>query len=383
MNTRTITAAALAAGILFQAQGFTQDAARTSTSTTPAPATADPEAAAREVWRSFVAKNPATGKGCFHASYPNFSWESVDCQATPPHPRAGAPAGAAGGHFDYVAGTSGLISSALGSFVTNSLESVTSVGGAANEGGRPILGSNEYSLQINTNSEGNTPACGKQTACTVWQQFMYATDYNGPGKAALFMQYWLQHWTGSCPSGWTTQFTSNDTGQETSCYRNQSLSLPVPNIPIAELGNVTLNASATSGGLDTLSLTYRSAQSFEAWQVSADDSALLGGLDISSVWHNAELNVLGDMEYAEADFNPGSSITVQLGVGDGSNSAPACLGPSGFATTGETNNLNLGACHTGASYIEFTESLPPSGPLCLFPRVEIDGKCGPKGAQPQ
>jgi hypothetical protein len=392
VNTLTVIAVALAAGMLFQAQGFTQDAAPSGASADRAPAAADSEAAAREIWRSFVANNPAPGKGCFHLSYPNYSWDSVDCKQTTPraHPPAGAPAGAAGNHYDYVAGSSGLISFALGTFITNDVESVTSVGGAANEGGNPILGPNEYSLQINTNSNGNTSACDKQPACTVWQQFMYATDYNGKGEAALFMQYWLQQWTGTCPKGWTTQPTSNDTGTKTSCYKNQAIALPLPDIPIANLGNVTLNASATPGGNDTLSLTYRTDESFEAWQVSAEDSpvrdkdgTLLSGLDISSVWNDAEFNVLGDMEYAQAAFNAGASITVQISVGDGSNSAPACLGPSGFATTGESNNLNLDSCRTGASYIEFTESVPPPGPLCLPPSMEIDGKCTPKGGLPQ
>ena len=360
MNTRAITAAALAAGLLFQAQGFTQDTVLNGTSTAPAPAAADPEAAAREIWRSFVVKNPAPEQGCFRSSYPNFVWERTDCKDTPTrvHPPAGAGAGA---HYDYVAQSTGLISFAQGGFITNGVESVTSVGGNSNEGGSPILGSGEYSLQLNTNSNGNSAACGKQAACTVWQQFMYATDYNGKGEAALLMQYWLQHWTGPCPTSWTTQRTGNDTGTETSCYKNNSVSLP--DIPITELGRVTFIAYATPGGNDTLILTDCNAEeSCGAWSVTGDDSVL----DIGSVWQQAEFNVLGDMEYAEAQFNPGSSITEQLYLIDGSSAAPTCVPPSAQnGTTGETNNLNLGTCQTGVfinPYIEFTESAPPAPP---------------------
>jgi hypothetical protein len=367
MKTRTIAAAALAAGMLFQALGFAQDAVGSASSSARAPKAADPEAMAREIWRSSVVKNPAPGKGCFHLSYPNYLWEQTECDQTPTgfQPRAGAPAATEGARGDYAANSTGLIYFVRGVFVTSGVESVASVGGMANEGGVPILGPNEYSLQINTNSQDSTAACDKQTSCTVWQQFMYATDYYGPGKAGLIIQYWLQHWTGTCPTqdGWRTQRTPNDTGTETSCYRNSNPKF-LPDIPIAELGNVTMNAYATPGGSDSLMLTYSTDDHIEAWQVSDEDSDPLG-VDIASVWRTAEFNVFGDMEFAEAVFNTGSSITLQLNLDDGT---PICS-PPGSGTTGETNNLNLGPCQTGASYIEFTESLPWQ-PLAVVSPIE-------------
>ena len=350
MNTRTITAAALAAGILFQAQAFSQDAVRSATSA--APASADPEAVAREQWRSFIAKNPAPQKGCFHVSYPNVVWEGAECKETQTrihpvhvHPPAGGPEVVGNGN-DYAAEAQGLISFVQGALVLTGVESVTSVGGS---GG--ILGSNEYSVQLNTNSDSTTSVCADHSACRVWQQFVYATDYNSSGEAALFMQYWLLGWNASCPSGWRS-FSS---GTQTDCYKN-SQSVSLPDIPIANLGDVTIVTYATPGGNDVLTLTYGAFGSgFESWSVTAEDSVV----DIGSVWHAAEYNVVGDSGGSEAEFNPGSSITVQLILLDGSNSAPACVGQGG--TTGETNNLNLGTCQAAVfidPYIEFTESLP-------------------------
>jgi hypothetical protein len=66
---------------------------------------------------------------------------------------------------------------------------------------------------------------------------------------------------------------------------------------------------------------------------------------------------VGDAGGSRADFNKGASITVKVAVTDGSTAAPSCIADDG--TTGETNNLNLGAC-TAASgtspSIQFTES---------------------------
>src|ERR1700677_1773713 len=41
-------------------------------------AAVDPESVAHANWRAGMAQIPKPGKGCFHASYPEFVWESVD-----------------------------------------------------------------------------------------------------------------------------------------------------------------------------------------------------------------------------------------------------------------------------------------------------------------
>jgi hypothetical protein len=69
MNTRTIAAIALVAGLVVETQGFAQVAISTGTSAsiaTVAATTSDPEQAARKTWRSVMANIPVQGKGCFH-----------------------------------------------------------------------------------------------------------------------------------------------------------------------------------------------------------------------------------------------------------------------------------------------------------------------------
>jgi len=368
---RTLATAGLAAGLIVHTQGFAQVAISTSPgvrTATDAARTFDPEAAARETWRAVIRNAPEPGKGCFHVKYPNVAWESVECAGSPAHPARAA----AGNHYDYVAQATGLISRAAGDFegATN-VTSETSVGGDKGATDGP----NEYDLQMNTNSNGRTDACGDYTDCTVWQQYIYATDYNcggtACGQAALFIQYWLLSWTGNCPKdywGNNWQLGGKPWPDNNGCFKNSS-QVALPDIPVNELGCcVRLIASAQAGKNDSLALEYGD----DVYFVSGDDSVL----DIASVWTQAEFNVVGDNEYSQAQFNLWSSIPVTLVLTDGSNSAPTCVPPQYYdGTTGETNNLNLGTCYVGVGepygspvsiptpYIQFTQSLIPIMPI--------------------
>jgi hypothetical protein len=309
-------------------------------------AAADPETAARNAWHQMMKQSPATEQGCFHASYPSVAWEKTDCATglarVPRHvkPAAGAPE-VVGNGGDYVGEATGLITSAAGDFVVSGVKSEKSVGVAA-FGGGGILGSNEYSVQINTNDGSETSACAGHYGCTVWQQFVYATDYYGAGKAAVFMQYWLLDWGSSaCPSGFG-KYGSD-------CYTNSPLAA-APDIPITSLSQLELAASVQLGGTDSVTLYYGS----DVVTVNSRDSML----DIASVWNKVEFNIVGDAGGSQAQFNSGSSLKVILAFSDGSASTPKCLANAG--TTGETNNLNLGSCSASVFYgvplIEFTES---------------------------
>jgi hypothetical protein len=366
MNKRTIAAAALAAGLIVQTQGFAaQGFAQVATATRASTATVavDPEAAARKNWRKLIANNPVSAEGCSHVSYPNFSWESVECKVVPPRVQPvrvnspGEAPGSVGNGNDYIAQAQGLISYAAGEF---QITGVTSETGVSVNGGGGILGPNEYMVQINTNNDRTTSACAGHSGCTVWQQFMYATDYDGNNtQSAVFIQYWLFKWNAVCPSGWWP----SDNASHEDCYRNSS-HVEVPHLPVTELGNIAFTASATPGGNDVLMLVDGS----DAYVVTANDNVL----DIGSVWYQAEFNVVGDTNRAQADFNNGSSINVILQLADGSNSAPSCV--RGIATTGETNNLSLGACQAFVFLgpaIEFTESL--TSPYRIPPIVGVKG----------
>jgi hypothetical protein len=311
-------------------------------------AAVDPESVARAGWRAVMAHNSTPAAGCFHASYPNLVWENVACSKAQPRvhplhaqPKNGAPestGGTATANNDYAAWATGLITEAFGFFETSGVKS--EVGVSIFGGG--ILGPNEYSIQLNTNEWETTSACdGGQSGCRVWQQFIYATDYIGEGEAAVFMQYWLLDWGYSqCPLGFFQDYQN--------CYANSFL-MPAPDVPITDLGNVVLAGSAAAGGNDTVAFTFES----EAYSITFPDAVL----NISTVWNKAEFNVVGNAGGARADFNAGSSITVNLDLADGSTAAPTCLANGG--STGESNNLNAGACTTagGIPHIQFIESL--------------------------
>ena len=434
LHRRAIAAAVLAAGMVVHTQGFAQVAMSTSPSAggaADAQAMSGPEKAARQTWRAVMRNTPLPGKGCFHVSYPNVAWEHLECKeakprANPPSVDGQAGAPGAGDGTDYVAQTQGLINFAAGKFFVSGVTSETGLDPALSNPGKNVYvyGPNEFSLQLNTNNRCasttpaeycvttptgsfvHTAACGDYGDCDVWQQFMYATDYNQPGEAALFMQYWLYNWNGNgnCPkSYWGTganggvlggppYYGWTPSGYGYYCYKNSKFAA-LPDIPVTNLGDVILSASAVIGGDDVIWLEYAD----DSWAISAADSSLASnpGLDIASVWNQAEFNVVGDMDSSEATFNHGAQITVLLAIDDGSRSAPSCLNNVG--TTGETNNMSLGTCltgvgteiyfdgcgnHTGTGcvpwsldspYIEFTETVPfphfPP-PVCIVCRFK-------------
>ena len=307
------------------------------------------EQSAKDSWRHDIAQIATPAEGCFHATYPSVVWEQVACkQLTPrahPVPRhiVFGQEQTAGNGNDYTLNTTSAISKAVGSFPTYSgVTSEKSVGVAAyGDGG--ILGANEYSLQMNTSFNNTSAACKSHSGCTVWQQFIYATDYETEGEGAVFMQDWLIGWgSSSCPSG----FGSDGEGD---CYEN-SAATELSDISPKSLGSVTVTGTATTGGNDTTVVTYDG----DAYSTSQKDSVL----DIASVWNQVEYNVVGDAGGSEAKFNTsGVSIKVNIAATDGSTSAPTCEADSG--TTGESNNLTLGSCTaTGGSTpsISFTET---------------------------
>jgi hypothetical protein len=307
------------------------------------------EAAARENWRAFVAHNTPSAEGCFKASYPSLEWEQTECVTVTVHPRVhSTPRSAAavtggqtvGNTLDYVAQAAGLISETVGTFPSvTGVTSEKSVGVAA-FGGGGILGPNEYTLQINTNPTGTTAACAGISGCTVWQQFVYATDAAGSGNAAVFIQYWLLGWgTTPCPSGFMA-FQGD-------CFKNSS-AVTAPDMAITSLSSLSLTGAAVASGNDTI--TFNNGTT--AYTVTAPDSQL----DIAQVWNQSEFNIFGDAGGSEAVFNTGSSVLVNVALTDGSNAAPTCVADDG--STGETNNLTLGPCSTagGASpSIQFDE----------------------------
>jgi hypothetical protein len=308
------------------------------------------EQMAKASWQHDIAKIATPEAGCFHARYPSVVWEPVACHQL--HPRVhpvpprqivfGQPQTVGNGN-DYTLNTTSNISQAVGSFPTYSGVTSEQSVGVASYGDGGILGSNEYSLQMNTSFNTTTAACnGGDSSCVVWQQFIYATDYDVDGEGSVFMQDWLIGWgNGACPNG----LQSDGEGD---CYGNSN-STQLADISPTGLGSVTLTGTATTGGNDTTVVTYDG----DAYSTSQSDSTL----DIASVWNQVEYNIVGDAGGSEAEFNSGVNIGVNIAVDDGSSSAPSCEADTG--TTGESNNLNLGSCSTSSGSspsIGFTES---------------------------
>jgi hypothetical protein len=306
------------------------------------------DASAREIWRAHMSHHPDSPGGCFQAAYPNYVWDKVECKEAHPafHPVFHRPergeAEVTGNGNDYVAQAAGLISKTVGSFPKVSGVKTEKGVGVAAFGGGGILGPNEYTLQINTNYTKTTSVCAGHSGCTVWQQFIYSPDYNKNGEAAVFMQYWLIGWGSKrCPSSW-----GSDGGGD--CYKNSAY-VAAPDLPITSLGSLVLSGSAVAGGNDTVVFNNGST----AYSITGPDSVV----NISSVWTQSEFNVVGNAGGSRANFNTGSSVTVKVALTDGSTTAPACVANAG--STGETNNLTLGACTTAGGTspsIQFTET---------------------------
>ncbi|MGA3129325.1 MAG: hypothetical protein ABSD59_00885 [Terracidiphilus sp.] len=342
----------------------------TLTAQTSDAALSSAEAQAREAWRATMHQTSAPWAGCFHASYPSTLWEPVEC-AAPPGYRSALPKVAnreqvAGNGFDFVAeAPSGhLFSSVVGSFPTVTGVKTEKSVGVPLFGDSGILGTNEYTLQVNTNFF-HSAACGSFTNCIAWQQYVMST--NTPvsltsgsltDKTEVFIEYWLidygkHNGADICPSGFLDA-GEDEEGPGDDCIQNTpAAAIANGQLPITDLDDLELSASATPNATDAATVTFDG----DAFTATVEDSLT----DIASGWSMAEFNVLGNAGGSRADFNTsGVSITAKIAVSDGSTTAPTCVSPSSEeGTTGETNNLTLGSCTaTGGSApsIQFTES---------------------------
>lgn len=301
----------------------------------------DAQAQVLHTWHQTMRHMAPPTTGCFHAAYPSVIWEQAACGTTnyrsTPHFKAGARDTVGNGN-DYAAATANLTSSATGSFpVVTGLTSET-------DGTTP----NSYTLQLNSNLANTSPACASYgyKSCQVWEQFIYSSNYGSAG-AQVFMQNWMFIPKGArCPrhGGWASYKTSSYNG----CYMN-SAAVNTVTVPATSLASLKLGGAVIANGNDTVTFVNGA----NAYAVSEPDTTL----GIAYVWNQSEFNIVGNGGGSAATFNPGTSMTVNLQVNDGSANAPSCLANAG--TTGETNNLNLGPCSTvgGASpYIQFTQS---------------------------
>lgn len=292
----------------------------------------------RDSWRTSIAKVPLPHEGCFTASYPDMKWTSVACVAATAQPfdaENTSPDGAdvVGATKDYAAVVTGLMTAASGFFPAVSGLKSEKDGGVANM----------YALQLNSNFMPGDKACDKAaepSACHGWQQFIYNNHFQ-----QAFMQYWLGDFDKPCPTGWTTHKKNGHTG----CFMN-SAAVSVPPQPIDQLPYLSVTGSAVKDGVDTVVVTTQA----NAYGTTGQDSVVY----LAKYWNTAEFNVFGDGGGTQANFNKGTSLTVQIEVKNGKKAAPVCQENDG--TTAETNNLALGLCTATRGTtpsVSFTESL--------------------------
>lgn len=296
----------------------------------------------REAWRKSMVRTPLPKKGCFQASYPDKEWREVACSTAKPFPpqphakgikRGGTPLVGGGGTADFSAETSGLYTSAEGTF--NSVTPGVTEASDAPPGTSGAI-ANSFSLQLNTNTFTNsltTMLCqgaAQPSMCQGWEQFVFQNNLPPTYcTACVSIYYWLVPYGGAaCPTGWTP-----DVGD---CFISSTLA-PVTPMTITRLASLTL-LGKISGGSDTVILDNNIALS-----ATVSDSTL----DLDQSWNAAEFNVFGGGGGNEAFFsnltstNPGTTIVVKTTVDDGTTNPPLCTNAS---FTGETNNLDLVTC---------------------------------------
>jgi len=266
-------------------------------------------------------------RGCSTAAYPTVRWNRARCVTAPQvffGPAAGHRPFQVGNIQDYSATADHLIEGIEGSFPT--VIGVTDESGpwAADPNKPPLQTADSYSLQINTN-RFVTPLCNDAAApasCRGWQQFLYSSD-----GGTVWMQYWLINFNKACPDGWRQ--SPKAPAAPVHCVTD-SPSVQAPKQPITELINLCLNATAVTGGNDTVTLITKN----KAYAQSNADSVF--GLHLR--WTDAEFLIAGDGNSSQAHFIPGSTIEVKTVVHHGRPTAPTCVN-EGF--TGETNDLTL------------------------------------------
>lgn len=301
----------------------------------------------RDEWHEAMLDHPIPDTGCFRADHPKVEWQEVECGEAPEVPMV--PAEDVGNSIDWIAAVTGNLFNATGNF--NNVSGVTSV-----QGGNPPQ-TNYFTLQLNANPFDSPPKC-KGAGCQGWQQFVYFSL--GTDQGSVFMQYWLNFYEGTCPTGWNTWTPPNDPTQ-IHCWKN-SPSHSVPPLTTVDdntLENLALTGYALAGGNDGIHL-YNDGTFYS---VSAPDDVL----GLAGNWTHAEFNIFGPGGGSQVVFNEGVSMDVRITMRHGSTGAPTCV-RGGY--TGETNNLNLQATSATPSYpyptamFKQSTSPGPSNPTC-------------------
>ena len=320
-------------------------------------------------WREYMSKATTPQAGCFEATYPSTELVPVKC-GPPPKPRLMLPGSAApqplevGNLVDYSAqpASSTPIGVSSGSFVSVSglstendvcVAPYVSMCEQAN-GGSDGAGSNEYTLQDNSQQfQVNTAYTGNIQA-TVEEQFAFSNDPGGAyGGPQVVIQYWLLNYQGpnrSCPGTGIPDgggsWINPAPGECVADSYVTPVTLPQSELSPSNLANLLMVSEANfhQSGYDQVGLcpggTVSSANCFYV-------SEPINVLDLNLNWREAEFNIFGFQSGSQAVFNTGTTLTVSNSLldGNGDSLLPSC---SSTGATLESSNLNLGYCGGGA-----------------------------------
>jgi hypothetical protein len=291
--------------------------------------------------------------GCFTRAALEPAWHPVPCAAPRIVPFT------VRGDYDWAAvhSVGGPIGSASGR-----VEAVQDLTSEAQNG----TASGTYSLQLNARPfTCDTPYTdGKPVADGCWVQFVFAAS---PGEAQLLVQFWLLQYRahyGSCPSasipGGTEWLPAG-----ASCFANGAATLLQVNgryfaESVSNLTNLTLSGAVVStngSARDEVELTDATTGYTHGSYLIVLSS---DPLDLARLWRASEFNVLGDGGGAEAEFNSGAALLIEQTL-EGPGSAPVHAGCGTGGFSGESNNLELGACSAvPPDHIVYTEENPPA-----------------------
>ncbi|MGI0091109.1 MAG: hypothetical protein ACREBS_05325 [Nitrososphaerales archaeon] len=288
-------------------------------------------------WKQTVLANPVSSVGCYEASYPSTDWQAVQCGTAP-------SAIMTVGNFccDKV----GQVPS--GDNIQTSTGDFGAISGLTSETDN-VSGTNYYSIQDNTNHFSTS--YGTFGTVTGFMQFIFQND-PGSTKGIVFIQYWLLNYPAShqntCPN--TNAYLSRWTAQNGACVADSGTMNTTSLENIGNLGYLSLAGYAKCSNCGSNDEVLFCSQ-YNCWTVVEPDSIL----SLASRWTNSEWNIFGYNDYSQAQFNSGTSLTVDvyLSISGGGSFTPSCISTS---YTGETNNLSVGSCSTSSGAYSFTES---------------------------
>ncbi len=277
-------------------------------------------------WQNQVRQTPTPGSGCFKVSYPSTSWVSVPC-GTNPHP----------GVYYTIGGTSPDWTGSSRSAMTSSVGQVTSESTFIGEYQEPGGLSNDFSIQLNTNTY---PLTYDGHSTTGWEQFIYGVQT--PSEGGVMIEYWLLGYNNTYDC--TSPFSSDGLGDCT--YLTSPTDVSQQGFSQLVLLNQLTSASfygKVTSSTDTAEFCFSST----CWARSAGDLVSLDNYN----WRISEWNFFGNGGGSEAYFEGPFSLGITV-------DSYVKVTVSCYKTTftGESNNMTLGSCSSSGGQYSFSQS---------------------------